>query len=74
MAIAVPTRLWLGGVVSAKRDGKLIQAMARMVRGCAVPGPLLVAMDGLAAYVTAFRRALREPRRTGEPWRPRLIA
>jgi hypothetical protein len=25
------------------------------------------------AYVTAFRRALRTPLRTGEPWRPRLI-
>jgi transposase-like protein len=73
MAIAVPTRLWLGGVVSAKRDGTLIQALAQMVRGCAVPGPLLVAMDGLAAYVRAFRRALREPVRTGKPWRPRLV-
>jgi transposase-like protein len=73
MAIAVPSRLWLGGVVSAQRDGKLIAALAQMVRGCAVPGPLLVAMDGLAAYVTAFRRALRTPLRTGQPWRPRLI-
>jgi transposase-like protein len=73
MAIAVPTRLWLGGVVSAQRDGKLIQTLARMVSACAVPGPLLVAMDGLAAYVTAFRRALRTPLRTGKPRRPRLI-
>jgi transposase-like protein len=73
MAIAVPTRLWLGGVVSAQRDGKLIQRLANMVRGCAVAGRLLVAMDGLAAYVTAFRRALREPLRTGQPCRPRLI-
>lgn len=73
MAIAVPTRLWLGGVVSAQRDGKLIFALARMVHACARPGPLLVVMDGLAAYVTAFRRALREPWRTGEPHRPCLI-
>jgi hypothetical protein len=73
MAISVPTRLWLGGVVSAQRDGQLIRALAQRVRGCAVPGPLLVAMDGLAAYVTAFRHVLREPLRTGAPWRPRLI-
>jgi transposase-like protein len=73
MAIAVPTRLWLGGVVSAKRDGKLIQTLANMVRRCAVAGRLLVAVDGLAAYVTAFRRALREPLRTGQACRPRLI-
>jgi transposase-like protein len=73
MAIAVPTRLWLGGVVSAQRDGTLIRALATMVRGCALPRPLLVAMDGLAAYVTAFRHVLREPLRTGAPWRPRLI-
>jgi hypothetical protein len=30
-------------------------------------------MDGLAAYVTAFRRALREPLRLGLPHRPCLI-
>jgi hypothetical protein len=59
MAIAVPTRLWLGGVVSAPRDGQLIRALATMVGGCALPRPLLVAMDGLAAYQTAFRHALR---------------
>lgn len=73
MAVAVPTRLWLGGVVSAQRDGKLIDALARMVHACALPGPLLVAMDGLAAYVGAFRRALREPLRLGQPHRPCLI-
>jgi hypothetical protein len=73
MAIAVPTRLSLGGVVSAQRDGVLIRALAILVRGCAVPRPLLVVMDGLAAYVTAFRHVLREPLRKGEPWRPRLI-
>ncbi len=73
MAIAVPTRLWLGGVVSDQRDRKLIDALARMVRGCALPARLLVAMDGLAAYVGAFRRALRDPLRTGKPWRPCLI-
>ena len=57
IAIMVDTRLWLGGVVSAHRDKALIGQLANMVRACAQPGALLVAVDGLAAYVTAFRRA-----------------
>lgn len=64
MAIMVKSRLWLGGVVSAHRDKALIRQLADMVRTCALPGPLLLAVDGLAAYVNAFRRAFRskEPR------------
>jgi transposase-like protein len=74
MAIAVPTRLWLGGVVSAHRDQKLIAALAVRVRACAVAGALLLAVDGLAAYVKAFRRALRSPEPTGQVGRPRLLS
>src|SRR3954465_84837 len=33
MAMAVPSRLWLGGVVSARRDLALIMAVVGMVRG-----------------------------------------
>ena len=73
MAVAVPFRLWLGGVVSAQRDQRLIRALAQRVRACAQPGPLLVCMDGLAAYVRAFRQALRTPVRTGQARRPRLV-
>jgi hypothetical protein len=36
------------------------------------PG-LLVCVDGLASYVTAFRRAFRVPVRTGRVGRPRLV-
>jgi hypothetical protein len=32
MAIAVPSRLWLGGVCSAQRDKHLIQALAEKVK------------------------------------------
>jgi transposase-like protein len=78
LALAVPSRLWLGGVVSAHRDGALITALVRLVRACATgPGGvgtgLLVCVDGLASYVTAFRRAFRVPVRTGQPGRPRLV-
>jgi transposase-like protein len=74
MVIAVPTRLWLGAVVSAHRDQQLLNRLAALVRQWAVPAPLLVAVDGLAGYVTAFRRTLREPAPTGQPGRPKLIA
>jgi transposase-like protein len=74
MAIVVPTRLWLGGIVSEKRDQRLLAALAQRLRAWALPAPLLVVTDGLAGYVTAFRRALREPLRTGQPGRPKLVA
>jgi hypothetical protein len=59
MAMAVSTRLWLGGVVSAKRDSDLIQSLIDKVRAIALCRPLLLAVDGLSSYVTAFRRAFR---------------
>jgi transposase-like protein len=82
MAIQVSTRLWLGGVVAQKRDRHLIDRLAGIMRACALPRPLLLCVDGLAAYVNAFRRAFRErvPRegRTGRarlhPWRGLYIA
>jgi transposase-like protein len=73
MAIAVSTRLWLGGVVGEKRDLPLLSALAQRVRAWAVPSPLLVVVDGLAGYLTAFRRALREPERAGKTGRPKLV-
>ena len=61
LAMAVGSRLWLGGVVSAKRDLELIQAVVDKVCKLARPLPLLLAVDGLASYVTAFRQAFRSP-------------
>ena len=61
LAIMVSTRLWLGGVVSAQRDGKLIGALVQQVRRMALCRPLLLAVDGLNTYLTAFRRAFRSP-------------
>jgi transposase-like protein/IS1 family transposase len=73
LALAVPTRLWLGGVISAHRDGQLVGALARLVRACAAVPAVLVCTDGFAGYVTAFRRAWRQPAHTGRAGRPRLL-
>lgn len=72
-AIAVPSRLWLGAVLGRRRDEALLNALAARVRTWLTPGALLVAVDGLAGYVRAFCRVLREPARTGQVGRPRLI-
>lgn len=74
MAMMVPTRLWLGGAISPKRDKHLIRALAEQVRAVALCRPLLIAVDGLSSYVKAFRHAFRTPLRTGKAGRPRLIA
>jgi hypothetical protein len=73
LALAAPSRLWLGGVLSPARDRGLIMAVVQQVRACARSLAILVCADGLAAYVTAFRRAFREPVRTGRRGRPPLV-
>jgi transposase-like protein len=72
MAMAVPSRLWLGGVISSARDHTLIDRLVAMVRACAWSLSILVCVDGLASYVTAFRHGFRTPARTGRPGRPAL--
>jgi transposase-like protein len=76
LAIWVPTRLWLGGVISPKRDLELIQALVDKVRNMALYRPLLLAVDGLASYVSAFRNAFRSkfPRAEGETGRCRMVS
>ena len=59
MALQVPTRLWLGGVVGASRNGKMIWRLAKQVRSQALERALLVVTDGYSAYVTAWKRAFR---------------
>jgi hypothetical protein len=75
-AIWVPTRLWMGGVVSPKRDMELIQSLADKVRQMALCRPLLLAVDGLASYVSAFRDAFRSkfPRQVGETGRCKMVS
>jgi transposase-like protein len=60
MAMMVGTRLWLGGVVSEKRDRGLADQLLGMVRACARTGcAVLVITDGWAAYPKAILRAFR---------------
>jgi IS1 family transposase len=61
MAIMVSTRLWLGGMVSERRDRKLADQLMRMVKACCLPlCALLVLTDGWSAYPGSIRRAFRE--------------
>lgn len=71
MAMAAPSRLWLGGVLSPTRNMALIQELVDMVRLAWRPGTaLLICVDGLASYVTAFWHAWREKVMTGRQGRP----
>jgi transposase-like protein/IS1 family transposase len=61
LAIMVSTRLWLGGVVSLKRDTSLADRLMRQVRACSqAMCALLVATDGWNAYPRSIQRAFRE--------------
>src|SRR5271170_6514302 len=74
MAMAVPSRLWLGGVVSPVRNMDLIQKLVNMVRLAWLPGTvLLICVDGLVSYVGAFWVAFREKVMTGKRGRPPFV-
>ena len=61
LAIMVSTRLWLGGVVSLKRDTCLADRLMRQVRACSQAiCAVLVATDGWNAYPGSIQRAFRE--------------
>jgi transposase-like protein/IS1 family transposase len=65
LAMMVPTRLWLAGVVSATRDRALADRLLGQVRACAQRlCALLVCTDGWAAYPNSIRRAFREKVKT----------
>jgi transposase-like protein len=65
MALAIPSRLWLGGVISPQRARVLIATLVQMIRsgGCSLA--ILVCVDGLTSYVTVSLRVFRQPVRTG---------
>lgn len=73
LALAVGSRLWLGGVVQARRDRALIRRLLERVRACGPWQALLLCADGLASYVTQARLVFRAARRTGHAGRPRLL-
>ena len=62
--------------MSEKRDLDLIQTLSDKIKGIARCRPLLLAVDGLASYVTAFRTSFRAPlpHRAGERGRPQLVS
>jgi transposase-like protein len=72
MALAVPSRVWLGGELSPTRDGALLTALLHRVAACAASQALLICVDGFSAYVGAARTVFRVAVRTGRHGRPRL--
>ncbi len=73
MAMAVPSRLWLGGVISAHRDKQLIRTLALQIRACALTTTVLVCVDGLSSYVGAIKHAFSERVLTGKRGRPARV-
>lgn len=75
LAIMVPTRLWLDGVLGFQRDKQLMRQLAACIRRLALCRPLLLAVDGWSAYVEAFQHAFRSKLpRWGAAGRARLVA
>jgi hypothetical protein len=75
-AMSVFSRLFLWGEVSPKRDKSLIERVMVQVRAAAgsVVQPILVAVDGLAAYPNAIRKAFSDKVSSGKPGRPPLVS
>ena len=73
MAMMVSTRLWLGGVISTRRDQALITRLVQLVAAGAVVAPLLVVVDGFSSYVEAVRRAFRTREHHGGRGAPRKV-
>jgi transposase-like protein len=76
MALMVSTRLWLGGEISAHRDGALIEQLILRVKrsASALGGALLFCVDGLASYPTQILQVFREKEPRQETGRCRLVA
>jgi IS1 family transposase len=61
LAIMVPTRLWVAGVVSQTRDRDLADHLLQQVRRCSKTlCDLLICTDGWSPYPNSIRRAFRE--------------
>lgn len=73
LAMMVSTRLWLGGVIGAKRDKHLLRPLAAAIRPWALCSPLLLAVDGGQACNDAFQKAFRHKVKDRRPGRLRLV-
>jgi len=60
LALAVTSRLWLAGQISVTRDQTLIDTLVRQVRRSLAHGHVLVCVDGLASYASAFQQVFLE--------------
>lgn len=60
LSLAVSSRLWLAGQISATRDQALIDRLVQQTRASLAHGHVLVCVDGLASYVSAFQYAFWE--------------
>jgi len=73
MSLSVPSRLWLGGVVSATRDRALIRAALVRIRASGTLTAFLLCTDGLRSYPRQALRCFRQSVPTGGRGRPRLV-
>jgi hypothetical protein len=72
-ALEVRSRLWLGGVISSRRDRELIRVLLMRIRACGPVAEVLLCTDGLASYAKQALLLFREALRTGRVGRPRLL-
>jgi hypothetical protein len=72
-ALEVRSRLWLGGVVSLRRDRDLIRKLLLRVRASGCVKALLLCTEGLSSYPKEALRLFREALRTGRGGRPALL-
>lgn len=76
LAVMVSTRLWLGGVVSHKREKALANELMQLVVCCChLFAVVLIAVDGWKAYPKAILKEFRSPNPipSGKRGRPALI-
>jgi len=73
MSLSVPSRLWLGGVVSATRDRALIRAALVRIRASGTLTAFQLCTDGLRSYPRQALRYFRQSVPTGGRGRPRLV-
>ena len=67
------SRLWLGGVISHHRDGRLIRQLLTRVRTCGPVEKILLVTDGLASYQSQALKVFRKPLHSGKVGRRRLV-
>jgi transposase-like protein len=61
LAIMVPTRLWVAGLVGKTRDRNFTDTLLHKVRNCCIAlSALLICVDGLQSYPKSILKAFRE--------------